>query len=150
MLNIITIPTTPFAQNTRILFDDSNNEAIACDVGGDAAFIYQALNKRNLKLKGILLTHGHLDHVGGVAEIAKLTGAPILGPDSEDDFLITTLDRQAQLFGLSSSGNFVPQYVKENEIIDLLPQYPFKVLHTPGHTPGEVCYYCEKAGVLLA
>lgn len=150
MLKIATIPTTAFAQNTRIIADEDKHIAVVSDPGGNAYDLYQILSTHELTLKAIILTHGHLDHVGGAAELARLTGAEIIGPAKEDFFLIESLSSQAELFGLSSSGEFTPSYVKDNEVIKLFEDYEFKVIATPGHTPGGVCYYCEKAGFLLA
>ena len=150
MLKIATIPTTAFAQNTRIIADEDRHIAVVSDPGGNASDIYKILNNHELTLKAIILTHGHLDHVGGAAELSRLTGAQIIGPANEDFFLIESLSSQAELFGLSSSGDFTPSYVKDNEVLKLFDDYEFKVITTPGHTPGGVCYYCEKAGLLLA
>ena len=150
MLKIATIPTTAFAQNTRIIADEDKQIAVVSDPGGNAAELYKILSNHELTLKTIILTHGHLDHVGGAAELARLTGAEIIGPAQEDFFLIESLSSQAELFGLSSSGEFTPSYVKDNEVLKLFEDYEFKVITTPGHTPGGVCYYCEKAGFLLA
>ena len=150
MLKIATVPTTAFAQNTRIIADEDKHTAVVSDPGGYAADMYKILITHELTLKAIILTHGHLDHVGGVAELSRLTGAKIIGPSNEDFFLIESLDSQAELFGLSSSGNFTPSYVKDNDVLKLFDDYEFKVITTPGHTPGGVCYYCEKAGFLLA
>lgn len=150
MLTITTVPTTAFAQNTRIIADDFSLEAIVTDPGGDASRLYQILNEKDYKLKAILLTHGHLDHVGGVAELVRISGAPVVGPAREDYFLIESLDSQAELFGLSSSGSFIPNYVTDNEVLHFFNDFDFKVITTPGHTPGGVCYYCEKANFLIA
>lgn len=150
MLKIATIPTTAFAQNTRIIADENKHIAVVADPGSNASDLYKILNTHELTLKVIILTHGHLDHVGGAAELSRLTGAKIIGPSNEDSFLIESLNSQAELFGLSSSGDFTPSYVKDNDVLKLFDDYEFKVITTPGHTPGGVCYFCEKAGFLLA
>ena len=150
MLKIATIPTTAFAQNTRIIADENKHIAVVSDPGSNASDLYKILNTHELTLKVIILTHGHLDHVGGAAELSRLTGAKIIGPSNEDSFFIESLNSQAELFGLSSSGDFTPSYVKDNDVLKLFDDYEFKVITTPGHTPGGVCYFCEKAGFLLA
>ena len=87
----------------------------------------------------------HLDHVGGVYELAELTGAKIMGPTIEDDPLLHSLNMQSDAFGLPKSEQFQTQYLNDGDIIIPIEGFSLKVIHTPGHTPGGVCYY-SKAG----
>ena len=99
MLKIATIPTTAFAQNTRIIADEDKHTAVVSDPGGNAADLYKILNTHELTLKAIILTHGHLDHVGSVAELSRLTGAKIIGPSNEDFFLNIRLSLEFRYLG---------------------------------------------------
>ena len=149
MINIDTVPVTLFYQNCRIIYDDSR-AAVVCDPGGDVEEIMAHLEKQKLTCVFILLTHAHLDHIGGAAEISRLTGAPIVGPAAEDRFLITHMDDQASGFGMPRSEGFTPEFVKDGQTVKLLPELEMQVIATPGHTPGGVCYYSEQEKILLS
>lgn len=150
MLDIYTIPVTAFMQNCRILADHEHQVAIAVDVGGNAPLIYQALEQYNLTCLAILLTHGHLDHVGGALELSQLCACPIIGPSKLDQYLFESLPEQARAFGLDPAQNFLPEFVTEGQILKILPEVTFEVITTPGHTPGGVCYYCKEENFLLS
>ncbi|MCD0217226.1 MBL fold metallo-hydrolase, partial [Enterobacter hormaechei subsp. steigerwaltii] len=74
------LSVTPFRQNCTLIWDDESGEAVLTDVGGDVPFLLQALANRKLTLTAIWLTHGHLDHAGGVVEMLKTRKVPVLGP----------------------------------------------------------------------
>lgn len=141
MLKIVTIPTTAFAQNSRIIFDTKNGSALLVDPGSFSPYFETTLKRHQLSLKAVILTHGHLDHVGGAAQAAQQYEVPIIGPAKEDAPLIAALDRQAAAFSLPRCESFEPHYVKDEDELELLPGFKFKVLATPGHTPGGVCWY---------
>ncbi len=150
MLDIMTLMVTPFGQNCRILAHQETSDAVVVDPGGDAELIIGAIEQQELKLKAILLTHAHLDHVGGVAALkAKFPEVKIYGPEKSDEFLLKTLDEQASAFGISNSGSFECEYVEDGQVLQLFADASFKVLHTPGHTPGGVCYYCKEENFVL-
>ncbi len=149
MLEIVTIPVTVFYQNCRLLIDREKNEAIACDVGECSQTLINYINTHKLTLKGILLTHGHLDHVGGAKALAEIFNCEIIGPHKDDTFLFETLDEQAYMFRLNKCENYLPKFVEENDEIELIDGYKFKVIHTPGHTPGGVCFYCQSENIVL-
>ena len=143
------ICVTPFMQNCRLFVDDESLECFAVDVGGSALQIADFIKKNGLKLKTILITHMHLDHVGGVYELAKLTGAKIMGPEIEDAPLLQNIRMQAQAFGLPECEQFNTQYLNDGDIIIPIEGFSLKVIHTPGHTPGGVCYYSEAKKFVL-
>lgn len=143
------ICVTPFMQNCRIFVDDESLECFVVDAGGSAVQIADFIKQNGLKLKTILITHMHLDHVGGVYELAELTGAKIMGSTIEDDPLLHSLNMQSDAFGLPKSEQFQTQYLNDGDIIIPIEGFSLKVIHTPGHTPGGVCYYSEAGKFVL-
>ncbi|MCR5536127.1 MAG: MBL fold metallo-hydrolase [Succinivibrio sp.] len=146
-IEVVTV--TPFMQNCRIIADLEQRLAIVCDPGGQAAQLSSYLEALKLNLQAIILTHGHLDHIGGAPELSRLTGCPIIGPLEQDAFLFKHVTDQAQAFGLPHCEPFVPEFVQDGQELKLLSSLTLRVLATPGHTPGGVCFYCEQEQFLL-
>ena len=95
------IPVTPFAQNCSLLICPQTRQAAVVDPGGDVDEILAAVAKHQATLAQIWVTHGHLDHAGGVAELAKRQQLPIYGPHQDDEFWIENFVKQAQMFGFA-------------------------------------------------
>lgn len=134
------IPVTPFAQNCTLLWTDDKREAAVVDPGGDVDSILAACDEEGVQLTKIWITHPHIDHVGGVAELAR-AGLLIEGPHPDDRYWIDALDQQAAMFGLPSSGPFEPdRWLSQGDTVQL-GEEPFEVLHCPGHTPGHVVFF---------
>ncbi|TVQ67028.1 MAG: MBL fold metallo-hydrolase [Oceanospirillales bacterium] len=141
MLKYRIIPVTPFQQNATLLWCDETLEAAVIDPGGDLHKIMSAVEQEGISLTQILLTHGHIDHVGGTAELAENLKLPIIGPHLDDQFWIDGLAQQSSMFGFPGVKSFTPaRWLNEgdqvkvgNEVLD--------VLHCPGHTPGHVVFY---------
>ena len=152
MLKIKIIEVTPFAENCRILYDEQNHEALVCDPGDAASLIKSTLDGLGCKLKAILITHGHLDHIGAVADLKELTEAPVIGPAKDDAFLVQGILGQSRMLGLKSCKSFSPRYVSDRDTLQLFsdPKLVIKVIATPGHTPGGVCFYFEQEKILLS
>lgn len=141
---------TPFRQNCTLLWDDETRDAVLTDVGGDVPFVTEQVAKHGLVLRAVWLTHGHLDHVGGVVELLSQTDVPVLGPHREDLFLLEQLPQITAQYGFPVSPPFVPtRWLQEGEVLKL-GNYAFEVLHIPGHTPGHVVFYCKDAELLIA
>lgn len=150
MLQILVRPTTAFMQNTRLILDHEHKAAVLCDPGAHDSEVGNFIRDNDYTLKAILVTHGHLDHVGGVAAYEKaFPGTPVIGPAREDADLLHSLPVQAQAFGLPEAESFTPQYVTDGQKLELFEGRPFEVLFTPGHTPGGVCYYQAEEGFVL-
>ncbi len=138
-LKIAVLPVTPFQQNCALLWDDATMEGAVVDPGGDVARIQEALGETGIKLTGIYLTHGHVDHAGGATLLAKATGAPIIGPHLGDKFLLDALAAQATGYGLEGQNVTPDSWLEEGQLITL-GGVEFAVRHCPGHTPGHVVF----------
>ena len=143
------IPVTPFMQNCSLLWCDQSMEAAVVDPGGDVARIEAAVAARGVRLTKILLTHGHLDHVGGTAELAGRHQLPIEGPQREDAFWLDGLGEQCRMFGFPPVEGFTPtRWLEEGDSVQI-GEEALSVLHTPGHTPGHVVLYSTASRLAL-
>ncbi|MBS1190998.1 MAG: Beta-lactamase-like protein [Rhodocyclaceae bacterium] len=142
------IPVTPFAQNCTLFWCRTTREAAVIDPGGDIDRIQQAVTERGLKLVKILVTHGHIDHAGGVAVLADSLGLPIEGPQEEDRFWIEGMPQQSRMFGFPAVRSFEPtRWLKDGDQVSF-GQVVLDVLHCPGHTPGHVVFYHQPSRLL--
>ncbi len=141
MLHARIIPVTPFEQNATLLWCSATRRAAVVDPGGDLERIEAAIAKEGLTLEKILVTHGHIDHAGGVAELAERCGVPIEGPQEEDAFWIEQMPSQAQMFGFPHCRTFVPdRWLHQGDRVRV-GEVELEVLHCPGHTPGHVVFF---------
>lgn len=135
------LPVTPFQQNCTLLWCPSTRDAAIVDPGGEPETIDRAIGELALKPRRILLTHGHLDHVGASAEVAQRYGIPIIGPHADDAFLIEGLGVQSQMFGLPQVTPFQPdQWLQHGDSVEV-GEVRLSVIHCPGHTPGHVVFF---------
>ena len=144
-----TFPVGPLQCNCTVLGDPETREAMVVDPGGDVARILEILDRNTLRLKSIVVTHAHLDHIAGAASLRALTGAPVLYHEA-DLALVAVMDQQAAWMGVA-----VPEVHPPDERVvaglDLwLGGSALRVLHTPGHTPGSICLYAPKQNLLVA
>src|SRR5690348_17654505 len=96
------VQVTPFQQNCTVLWDDASKQAIVVDPGGDVDRILAAIEQAGVTVDSIWLTHGHLDHAGGAAELQEnLNSVPIVGPDQRDEFLLQGLEEQGRNYGFA-------------------------------------------------
>ncbi|MFT8591159.1 MAG: MBL fold metallo-hydrolase [Acetobacter orientalis] len=147
------IPVTAFRQNCSLVWSPDTGQAFLVDPGGDAETLARILEQAGLTLDTILLTHGHLDHAGGVAPLCRILAqtqgkAPrVLGPQKQDAFLLASITEQAKHFGLEGLENAtVDAYTTDGQTLELLG-CTLRVLHIPGHTPGHVAYVDEAARI---
>lgn len=135
------VPVTPFEQNCTLFWCEESREAVVIDPGGDIERILQALADEQLRLAKILVTHGHIDHAGGVASLAERTGAPIEGPHEQDRFWIEGMPQQSRTFGFPPVQSFEPdRWLVDGDQVRF-GQVTLDVIHCPGHTPGHVVYF---------
>lgn len=138
MLERITLPVTPFAQNCSLIWCSQSRKAALVDPGGETERLLAAVAERGLELESILLTHGHLDHVGATGELKAKTGVPIIGPGRDDAFWIEALAQQAQMFGFPPVQGFAPdRWLAQGDSVTV-GEETLEVYHCPGHTPGHV------------
>jgi glyoxylase-like metal-dependent hydrolase (beta-lactamase superfamily II) len=134
------LPVTPYQQNCSLVWDAAGRAALI-DPGGEAERLLAEVQARGLTLEKILLTHGHLDHVGAAVELRDALGIPIVGPQREEAFWLDLLPQQAELFGFPPAQAFAPdQWLEDGDTV-AVGSMRFEVLHCPGHTPGHVVFY---------
>lgn len=141
MLKYEILPVTPYQQNCSLIWCDETGDAAVIDPGGEVDRIEAMIARRQVQLRKILLTHGHLDHVGGTAELHSRTGVPIVGPHKDDLFWIAALDQQTVMLGFAPVAQFEPDRWLQNGDRIALGKLSLQVLHCPGHTPGHVVFY---------
>ena len=135
------IPVTPFEQNCPVFWCEKTHQAAIIDPGGDVERIVGLLEQEQLTPAKILVTHGHLDHAGGVAVLAELTGVPIEGPHEDDRFWIDGMPQQSKMFGVPGVRSFTPdRWLKGGDKVRF-GDVELDVLHCPGHTPGHVVFF---------
>lgn len=134
------VPVTPFQQNCLVLWDDATRRAAVVDPG-EAAPVLDAVRRLGASVERVLLTHGHLDHASGAAEVAEaLGGVPVEGPHEADRFLLDSLPDQAAPYGFPARAVTPSRWLAEGDSVDIAG-HPFAVLHVPGHTPGHVVFH---------
>lgn len=137
-MEIVVIPVTPFAQNCSLIWDASTMKGAFVDPGGEIEKLIAMALKHNVEIEKVILTHGHLDHVGGTVAIAAHYDVPVIGPHVGDKFWLDALMQQSQMFGFPPAQPFTPQaWLNDNDTITL-GSLTLEVLHCPGHTPGHV------------
>ena len=144
MLQYLTVPVTPFQQNCSIVWCDATKEAALIDAGGDIPVLLAQIAKLGLTLKALWVTHAHIDHAGGVGELANTYALPIIGPHPGDQFWIDGLAQQSVSFGFAPAQPFTPtRWLHDGDTVQIGHE-TLNVRHCPGHTPGHVVFHAPQ------
>lgn len=144
------IPVTAFAQNCSLIWCPSTLQAAVVDPGGDAETLQARIAEQGVTITQILLTHGHLDHVGAAAEMAAFYGVPIVGSHKADAFWLEGLPTQSQMFGLPHCAPLTPdRWLEEGETVQL-GNVTLEILLCPGHTPGHIVFFDRASRLLVS
>jgi hydroxyacylglutathione hydrolase len=143
------IPVTPFQQNCTLLWCEATKRAVVIDPGGDLPDIERAIAEANVSVDKIWLTHGHVDHVGGAAELKAKLKVPIEGPHRDDRYLLDHVVDTARMFGIDGVANVTPdRWLEEGERVEV-GDLTFDLLHCPGHSPGSVAFINAAQGLAI-
>jgi glyoxylase-like metal-dependent hydrolase (beta-lactamase superfamily II) len=135
------VTVTPFMQNCTLLWCPDTRRGAVVDPGGEVERILAAAAKHGVNIEKVLLTHGHVDHVGGTTELVARLGVTVEGPQEEDAFWLDALPQQCAMFGFPDTAAFRPdRWLKGGEVVTF-GKVTLDVLHTPGHTPGHVVFF---------
>jgi glyoxylase-like metal-dependent hydrolase (beta-lactamase superfamily II) len=142
-MKIAVVPVTPFQQNCSVIWCERTRRGAVVDPGGDLDEVLGVADAEGLTLEKILLTHAHLDHAAGTAELARRRGLPIEGPHEGDLFWIEQMPQQARMFGFGEGESFVPdRWLHQGDTVTV-GEVMLQVRHCPGHTPGHVIFFHE-------
>lgn len=152
---LVVVPVTPFQQNAAVLRVEANGRGTVVDPGGDLDAIRDAIRQLGVTVESILLTHGHLDHAGGAAELKEILEreggrpVPVIGPHIADKFLLDDLPASGLRFNMTDLRPVTPdRWLEEGDSVDVAG-IAFDVLHCPGHSPGSVVLHQKDAGFLF-
>jgi hydroxyacylglutathione hydrolase len=142
-------PVGPLQCNCSILGDEKTHEAMVIDPGDEIEGILEILRQEKLTLKQIVITHAHIDHVGGAMKLKAATGAPIL-MNQNDYPLLKMLDQQATWVGMRSPGDVqIDESLGQGRVLKI-GEISSQVIDTPGHTEGSICIYFPAEKKLIA
>jgi hydroxyacylglutathione hydrolase len=143
------LPVGPLQCNCSIIGDETTREGMVIDPGDDIEDVLDLIEKHNLKIKQIVITHAHIDHVGGAMKLRAATGAPIL-LNQNDYALLKMLDVQAAWIGMKDPGKVeIDHSLGQSDKVQA-GSLTADVIHTPGHTEGSICLYFPLENKLVA
>lgn len=144
-IGVFITSVTPLQQNCTTVWCTATNKAAVIDPGGSVGPILAEIARRGLTLDAIWVTHGHLDHAGGVAEMKERTGASIVGPHQDDLFWVEGISAQGLMYGMPEARSFVPDRWLDDGDALTLGETSWEVYRCPGHTPGHVIFFNRAA-----
>ncbi len=142
-------PVGPLQCNCSVIGDEQTHEAMVIDPGDQVDEILNILREHHLKLTQIVVTHAHIDHIGGAMKLKAATGAPIL-MNQDDHALLKLLDVQATWIGMKPPGAVEVDEAVANGRVLKIGNIAANVIHTPGHTEGSICLYFPGEKTLIA
>lgn len=134
------IPVTPLQQNCTLVWCTSTMRGALVDAGGDLPKLKAAARQAGVTIEKLLVTHGHIDHCGGVRTLAEELGVPIEGPQEEDRFWIARLDDDGRAYGIEGRPFEPDRWLEEGDQVTV-GELVLDVYFTPGHTPGHVIFH---------
>ncbi|MEM7663667.1 MAG: MBL fold metallo-hydrolase [Pseudomonadota bacterium] len=143
-LEIRIIPVTPLQQNCCLVWNKDTKDGLFIDPGGEVDRLLGAAKQFGVSIKKVLLTHGHIDHAGGAADVRDKTGCIIEGPHEADQWLLDGMEQQGATYGMPEARNVVPDvYFEDGDTIDICG-LEFGINHCPGHSPGHVIFHHQQ------
>jgi hydroxyacylglutathione hydrolase len=139
----------PFQENCYVIGDEATSEGALIDPGDEAARIALAVERTNLEIGWIIITHAHIDHVGAVAALVDEYACPVL-MHAEAEPMLGQLPTQAMMMGLRfGKVPAVDRHIEDDEVLEV-GGLELKALYTPGHAPGHLAFYLESEGLVLS
>ncbi len=148
MAEVVSLVVGPLEVNCYIVWDEETLDAFVIDPGGDAEDILGAVKKEGLKVKYIINTHGHFDHVGADAAVKAASGAP-LAIHRDDSALLSDAQEQGAIFGVKTGKAPAADLLLSGGEELKAGSTVLKVIHTPGHSKGGICLFDEAGGLLF-
>jgi len=143
-LKILVVPVTPFQQNASIIFDEDTMKGAVVDPGGDLERLEDAIKQSGATIEKILLTHGHIDHAGGAADLAKKLKVPVVGPHENDKPVLDNIPNRGVQFGMPDAKGVTPdRWLKDDDEVTV-GGLKFKIIEAFGHSPGSVVFYNDE------
>ena len=144
------VPVTSFQQNCTLLWDDATKVGAVVDPGGDLDRIREAIAKAGFKPEKIVLTHGHIDHAAGAADLkTQLGGIPIEGPHRAEKVLLDALGEQGRSFGITGARAVTPDlWLDDGDTISIAGA-TWAIFHCPGHSPGSLVYFSKENSLAI-
>lgn len=146
-MKLYRMPLGALGTNCYIVVDESNQHCLVVDPGGEGERLVALLKEKGLQPEAVILTHGHGDHIGGVQAVVDAFKVPVYINKGDEEFLTNSNLNLSGAIGQPVKVTGDIRFIKEDDVIHL-GEYSFKVIETPGHTPGGVCFYGE--GMVLA
>lgn len=140
-MKFLIVPVTPYQQNCSLVWCEATGRAALIDPGGDIDRLLAAIARQGVTLDRLLLTHGHLDHVGAAGILSQRLGIPIEGPHEADAFLLDSLPQQSAMFGFPHTEAFHPTHWLNDGDRVQIGNEGMEVIHCPGHTPGHLVFF---------
>lgn len=148
-MKVAIVPVTPFVQNCTVLWCEETMRGAICDPGGDLEKILGFVDEQGVSVEKIIVTHAHVDHAGGVADLAEKLDVPIEGPHRDDQFWIDLIEPSGQQYGLKDARAFSPdRWLEQGDVIKV-GNVELETFHCPGHTPGHVIFYSKSENLAI-
>jgi len=147
-LTIKTWTVGPFATNCYLVADDTAGEAVLFDAGLEPQTLIQGIEAADVRLKVLINTHAHIDHVAGNRAVVDGFGVPLWMHETAVP-LLQSVPAQAQMFGVEAEASPEPDALLAHGDAVYVGDFRFEVRHTPGHSPGGLTFYCAEAQVAI-